>query len=237
MAALRLRSSRAGPVRQLRLFVARRPLVHWLLIGAGRGADRGLVYRGPRARRRPAHRWGTARSVVVAVRDLPAGHRVEPGDVRRQSWPAALGAIPARCRPWTTAVVVAAPVVAGEPVVRSRLGRARAGPVAGPRWRPGDGPSPSPCRGHAATGRRGRSRSTLVAAGSALAARRRGPGASVVAVQERAVVVAVTADELSTVAGGWWTAPSSWPSAAIHRGAVTAPRRTWAAGAVSAPSR
>jgi hypothetical protein len=42
----------------------------------------------------------------------------------------------------------------------------------------------------------------LVAAGSALAAQVVAHGASVVAVQERAVVVAVTADELSAVAGG-----------------------------------
>ena len=41
-----------------------------------------------------------------------------------------------------------------------------------------------------------------MAAGSALAAQVVARGASVVAVQERAVVVAVTADELPAVAGG-----------------------------------
>jgi pilus assembly protein CpaB len=199
MAVHRSRSSRAGPVRQLRLFVARRPVVHWLLIGLAALLTAAFVYSRAAGAEHARQRWGTARSVVVAVRDLPAGHRVEPGDVRRQSWPAALvptGALSSL----DDGVVVAAPVVAGEPVVRSRLGRARAGPVAAalaPGRRAvtlpvGDAPPP------VAVG----DRVDLVAAGSAMAAQVVARGAAVVAVQERAVVVAVTADELPPVAGG-----------------------------------
>ena len=199
MAVLRSRSSRAGPVRQLRLFVARRPVVHWLLIGLAALLTAAFVYSRAAGAEHARQRWGTARSVVVAVRDLPAGHRVEPGDVRRRSWPAAL--VPAGAlSSLDDGVVVAAPVVAGEPVVRSRLGRARAGPVAAalaPGRRAvtlpvGDAPPP------VAVG----DRVDLVAAGSAMAAQVVARGATVVAVQERAVVVAVTADELPPVAGG-----------------------------------
>ena len=172
MAALRSRSSRAGPVRQLRLFVARRPLVHWLLIGLAAVLTAAFVYSRAAGAEAARHRWGTARSVVVAVRDLPAGHRVEPGDVRRQSWPAALvpsGALSSL----DDGVVVAAPVVAGEPVVRGRLGRA--GPARSPpRWRPVDaavtipvGDTPPPV----AAG----DQVDLVAAGSALGGAGRGP--------------------------------------------------------------
>jgi pilus assembly protein CpaB len=199
MAALRSRSSRAGPVRQLRLFVARRPLVHWLLIGLAALLTGAFVYSRAAGAQEARQRWGTARSIVVAVRDLPAGHRVGPGDVRRRSWPAAL--VPAGAlSSLDDGVVVAEPVVAGEPVVRSRLGRARAGPIAAtlaPGRRAvalpvGDAPPP------VAVG----DQVDLVAAGSALAAQVVARGASVVAVQERAVVVAVTADELPEVAGG-----------------------------------
>jgi Flp pilus assembly protein CpaB len=199
MAALRSRSSRAGPVRQLRLFVARRPVVHWLLIGLAGMLTGVFVYSRAAGAEDARQRWGTARPVIVAVRDLPAGHRLEPGDVRRQSWPAALlpsGALSSLDGP----VVVAAPVVAGEPVVRSRLGRARAGPVAAaltPGRRAvtlpvGDAPPP------VAVG----DQVDLVAAGSALAAQVVARGATVMAVREGAVVVAVSTDELPAVAGG-----------------------------------
>jgi len=199
MAALRSRSSRAGPVRQLRLFVARRPVVHWLLIGLAAVLTGVFVYSRAAGAEDARQRWGTARPVIVAVRDLPAGHRLEPGDVRRQSWPAALvpsGALSSLDDP----VVVAAPVVAGEPVVRSRLGRARAGPIAAtlaPGRRAvtlpvGDAPPP------VAVG----DQVDLVAAGGALAAQVVARGASVVAVRQGAVVVAVSTDELPAVAGG-----------------------------------
>jgi Flp pilus assembly protein CpaB len=199
MAALRSRSSRAGPVRQLRLFVARRPLVHWLLIGLAAVLTGAFVYSRAAGAEDARHRWGTARPVVVAVHDLAAGHRIVPGDVRRRSWPAALlpsGALSSL----EEGAVVAAPVVAGEPVLRNRLGRARAGPVAAalsPGRRAvtipvGDTP-PSVAAGDQVD---------LVAAGSAPAAQVVAHGASVMAVDERAVVVAVTTDELPAVAGG-----------------------------------
>jgi Flp pilus assembly protein CpaB len=199
MVALRSRSSRAGPVRHLRLFVARRPVVHWLLIGLAALLTGAFVYSRAAGAEAARHRWGTARSVVVAVRELPAGHRVEPGDVRRRSWPTALvpsGALSSL----DDGVVVAAPVMAGEPVVRSRLGRAQAGPVAAalaPGRRAvalpvGDAPPP------VAVG----DQVDLVAAGSAATAQVVARDASVVAVQSGAVVVAVTTDELPAVAGG-----------------------------------
>ena len=199
MAALRSRSSRAGPVRQLRLFVARRPGVHWLLIGLAAVLTGVFVYSRAAGAEDARQRWGTARPVIVAVRDLPAGHRLEPGDVRRQSWPAALvpsGALSSLDDP----VVVAAPVVAGEPVVRSRLWRARAGPIAA-TLAPGrravtlpvsDAPPPVVVGDQV----------DLVAAGGALAAQVVARGASVVAVRQGAVVVAVSTDELPAVAGG-----------------------------------
>ena len=144
-------------------------------------------------------RWGTARLVVVAVHDLPAGHRIGAGDVRRQRWPAAL-VPPGALSSLDAGEVVAAPVMAGEPVVRGRLGRARAGPVAAALSAgrravtipAGDTPPP------VAVG----DEVDLVAAGSALAAQVVARGASVVAVRDRAVVVAVTTDELPAVAGG-----------------------------------
>ena len=199
MVALRSRSSRVGPVRQLRLFVARRPVVHWLLIGLAALLTGAFVYSRAAGAQEARQRWGTARSVVVAIHDLPAGHRVGPGDVRRQSWPAAL--VPAGAlSSLDDGVVVAAPVVAGEPVVRSRLGRARAGPVAAtlaPGRRAvtlpvGDAPPP------VAVG----DQVDLVASGSTVAAQLVARGATVMAVRERAVVVAVTTDELPAVAGG-----------------------------------
>jgi Flp pilus assembly protein CpaB len=199
MAALRPRSSRAGPVRQLRLFIARRPLVHWLLIGLAALLTGVYVYSRAAGAEAARHRWGTAREVVVAVHDLAAGHRVEPEDVRRQSWPVALvppGALSSR----DEGGVVSAPVMAGEPVVRRRLGRAGAGPVAAglPAGRRavtipvGDAPPPVVVGDQV----------DLVAAGSALEAQVVARGASVVALRERAVVVAVTTDELPAVAGG-----------------------------------
>jgi Flp pilus assembly protein CpaB len=200
MAALRSRSSRAGPVRQLRLFVARRPLVHWLLIGLAAVLTGAFVYSRAAGAEAARHRWGTARDVVVAVHDLAAGHRLEPDDVRREPWPAAL-VPPGALSSLDEGVVVSAPVMAGEPVVRGRLGRARAGPVAaalaaGRRAVTipvGDTPSPVVVVGDQVD---------LVAAGSPLDAQVVARGASVVDVRERAVVIAVTTDELPAVAGG-----------------------------------
>ena len=138
--------------------------------------------------------------MVVAVRDLPAGHRVEPGDVRRRSWPAAL--VPAGAlSSLDDGVVVAAPVVAGEPVVRSRLGRA--GPARSPpRLAAGDaavtlpvGDTPPPV----AVG----DRVDLVAAGERAGGAGRGPRR----VRGRRCESGPsswpsTADELPAVAGG-----------------------------------
>lgn len=199
MAALRSRSSRAGPVRQLRLFVARRPLVHWLLIGLAAVLTGAFVYSRAAGAEAARHRWGTAREVVVAVHDLAAGHRIEPDDVRREPWPAAL-VPPGALSSLGEGVVVSARVMAGEPVVRGRLGRARAGPVAaalaaGRRAVTipvGDTPSPVVVGDQV----------DLVVAGSPLDAQVVARGASVVAVRDRAVVIAVTTDELPAVAGG-----------------------------------
>jgi Flp pilus assembly protein CpaB len=190
---------RAGPVHQVRLFVARRPLLHWLLIGLAAALTGAFVYSRAAAADAARGQWGSARTVVVATRDLPAGHRVAPGDLRRQRWPVALVPPDARAS-LDEGVVIATPVAAGQPVLGRDLGRGDAGPVAAtlaPGRRavtiPVGDLSPPVVIGD---------RVDLVAAGAGPGAAVVARGATVVEVRERAVVVAVTADELADVAGG-----------------------------------
>lgn len=66
--------------------------------------------------------WGDRIAVPVAVRDLAAGHRVGPGDVRSASLPPAM--VPAPIDPSPIGRVVRQPILAGEVVVAARLGDA-----------------------------------------------------------------------------------------------------------------
>jgi len=118
------------PLRRFRLFVARRPLVYWLLVGLLAAVTAGLIVQRLGALEVARRSWGDTRPVVVARRPLAAGHRLERGDTTVERWPVAL--LPEDAVS-TVAVgtVVAASVVPGEPLVRQRLGRGDAGPVAG----------------------------------------------------------------------------------------------------------
>ena len=202
VAALRSRSSRAGPVRQLRLFVARRPARLLAADRPGRRCSpRPSSTRGPRAREHARHRWG----------DSPLGRRRRPRPAGRRhaSSPATSGV----GRGPLALVPAGALVVAGRrgrssrrrwsPANRScgsRLGRARAGPVAAP-LAPGRravtvpvGDAPPPV----AVG----DRVDLVAAGGAMAAQVVARGAAVVRGAGAGRRRGRHADELPAVAGG-----------------------------------
>ena len=193
-----MRPLRSSPVRRLRLFVARRPLVHWLLIGTAAAVTAAFILDRAAAADAARERWGDTRTVVVATVDLRPGQRIGAADTRTENWPIALvpadasSVAPRRRRGGR----VDRP---GEPVVRRRLGRAGAGPIASrlpagtrglsvpvgdtpPVVEPGD-------------------RVDIVAADLGVGPRVVATDAEVVAVDARAVVVAVAVDELGAVAG------------------------------------
>lgn len=118
------------PLRRFRLFVARRPLVYWLLVGLLASMTAGLIVQRIGALDAARRSWGDTTTVVVARRPLVAGHRLEPGDTTTDRWPIALLPDDA-VSTVALGTVVAAPVAPGEPLVRRRLGRGDAGPVAG----------------------------------------------------------------------------------------------------------
>jgi Flp pilus assembly protein CpaB len=190
---------RAGPVHQVRLFVARRPLLHWILIGLAAALTAAFVHSRTAAAEQARAQWGAQRTVVVATRDLPAGHRVGPGDVRHQRWPVALVPRDARASV-DEGAVIANSITAGQPVLGRDLGRGDVGPVAATLAAgrravtiPVGDLSPPVVVGD---------RVDLVAAGGGPGAAVVARGAPVVQVRERAVVVAVTTEELADVAGG-----------------------------------
>ena len=198
MEAFRLRPSRWPPVRQIRLFVARHPLVHWTLIGALSLLTGGFVLERTDAADRARERWGSTQAVMVAARALPEGHRIVPGDLRQRSWPVAL-APPGAVASVAEGTIVASSIAAGEPVIRERIGRAGAGPVAAVLALNrravaipiGEAPPP------VAVG----DRADLVAAVPS-GARVVATGAQVVEVHDHSVVIAVGEDELPAVASG-----------------------------------
>jgi Flp pilus assembly protein CpaB len=67
--------------------------------------------------------WGRTRTVLVATRDLPAGHRLGLGDVAPRRLPRAVVPSGALTRA-PTGQVVREPVLEGEVLPRRRLGRA-----------------------------------------------------------------------------------------------------------------
>jgi Flp pilus assembly protein CpaB len=118
------------PLRRFRLFVARRPLVYWCLVGALAAGAGGVVVARAAAADSARRRWGDERAVLVANHDLRPGQILGPGDARAERWPLAL-APPDVLTHLDPGEVVAAPIARGEPVVRHRLGRPGVGPVAG----------------------------------------------------------------------------------------------------------
>ncbi len=188
------------PLRRIRLFVARRPLVYWLLVGLLALATAALVLDQIAALRAARRQWGEARPVLVARHDLAAGQAVTPGDTRTARWPAALLPFDA-VTDLVGPTVVAVPIAAGEPLVRRRLGRAGAGPVAG-RLPPGTRGVTVPV-GDVAIAVQPGDRVDVVAAGA-------GPegsgavvaaGAVVIVSSPTEVVVAVGVRDLGAVAG------------------------------------
>ncbi len=112
-----------------RLRMRRRPLVYWLLTGA-LALVTGLVVSNAVAGAREARAdYGTARAVVVAAHDIPAGTMIEPGDVGVELRPIAVVPAGALTEP-PIGQVASATIVEGEPLVESRIAGAGVGPVA-----------------------------------------------------------------------------------------------------------
>jgi Flp pilus assembly protein CpaB len=185
------------PARRIRLFVARRPLVYWLLVAAVAVATASLVLTRLVALDEARRQWGRSRTVLVARHELRPGDLVGASDVRAARWPEGLvpdGVLDRLDRP----TVVAAAVEAGEPLLVTRLGRAGAGPVAsrlppgtrGVTIPTGDVPLPD------APG----DRVDLVGAGPAAPPRAAATHALVLGAGKSTIVVAVRADELADVA-------------------------------------
>ena len=197
MRALRTPWLHAGPLRRARLFVARRPIVYWLLVAGAAALTAAFILHRTAAADRAREQWGDRRPVVVATADLVPGQVLGDGDTRTEAWPAAL--LPDDALASAPAgAVVAQPIGAGEPVRRRRIGRAGTGPVAallptgtrGVTLPVGDAPPP------VSPGDRVDLVATDLVADSSLVA----ADALVVAVEERSVVVAVRSAELPMVA-------------------------------------
>ena len=103
-----------------RLRIRRRPLVYWSLTGA-LALITGMTVSGAVAGAREARAgYGTARVVVIATRDIPAGTTIGPGDTRSEERPIAV--VPAGALTETPiGQVASAAILEGEPVVESRV--------------------------------------------------------------------------------------------------------------------
>ena len=198
MRALRTPWLKVRPLRRVRLFVARRPIVYWVLVAGAAALTAAFIVDRTAAADGARQRWGDRRPVVVATVDLAPGLVLGDDNTRTEAWPVALLPDDA-LRSLPAGAVVAEPIGAGEPVRRRRIGRAGAGPVAallpigtrGVTVPVGDAPPPvSPG-----------DRVDVVAAGLASDGSLVAADALVVAVDERSVVVAVRAAELPAVAG------------------------------------
>ena len=100
--------------------LALRPSVRRLAVGALALVTATAVLAAASAAESARTRWGATRPVVVATRDLAPGDRVTPGAVLTRDLPSALvpsTALAASPR----AAVVRQPILAGEPIVPSRL--------------------------------------------------------------------------------------------------------------------
>ncbi|HKE72533.1 MAG TPA: SAF domain-containing protein [Acidimicrobiales bacterium] len=100
--------------------LALRPSVRRLAVGALALVTATAVLAAASAAESARTRWGATRPVVVATRDLAPGDRVTPGAVTTRDLPATLvpdAALAASPR----AAVVRQPILAGEPIVPTRL--------------------------------------------------------------------------------------------------------------------
>ncbi|MBO1753537.1 SAF domain-containing protein [Allobranchiibius sp. CTAmp26] len=114
---------------------------HALLPPAWRGTSRAAAWRRARGRRVASAGllliagllgWGAlqgraaaSRTIVVAARDLPAGHVMLPGDLRERRWPSGAslaGALPSAAAQGSVTTGV---IAAGEPVTASRVRTSR----------------------------------------------------------------------------------------------------------------
>ena len=114
-----------------RLRMRRRPLVYWLLTGALALVTGLIVSNAVAGAREVRADYGTARAVVVAARDIPAGATIEPSDLEVEQRPIAVVPAGALTEP-PIGQVATATIVAGEPLVESRVaghGMIRAGDV------------------------------------------------------------------------------------------------------------
>jgi Flp pilus assembly protein CpaB len=187
-------------VRRFRLFLARRPLVYWLLVGLLAAATAGLIVQRIGALDAARRSWGDMRTVLVVRRPLAAGHRLEPDDTKAERWPVALLPDDA-VSTVALGTVVAVPVAPGEPLVRRRLGRGDAGPVAG-RLPPGTRGVAIPL-GDAVVPVQPGDRVDVVAASSTPGAPGEivAVGAPVITASDTVVLAAVRLDEVGAVAG------------------------------------
>ncbi|MBO1765913.1 SAF domain-containing protein [Allobranchiibius sp. GilTou38] len=118
--------------------------VHALLPPAWRGPGRAAAWRRARGRRVASAGlllvagllgWGALQgpaaasgSIIVAAHELPAGHVVEPGDLRERAWPAGAGLAGALPRSAAQGSVTTGVIAAGEPVTASRVRTGRRWP-------------------------------------------------------------------------------------------------------------
>lgn len=116
---------------------SRLPRLHRALPPAWRGVGRAAQWHRARARRvlsavlllicgslvwsalQPAA--GASEAVLVAARDLPAGHRIASADLRSVSWPRGAALRGALTRPVALGALTAASIDAGEPLTSSRV--------------------------------------------------------------------------------------------------------------------
>jgi Flp pilus assembly protein CpaB len=198
-----VRRPRPSPLRPLalwraRLRLRRRPVLWWLAV-VGLSLSVGLVLESGLSRAQAdARRFGEPVPVIVARVDLAAGAMVGPETVELRPWPASLvpdGAVTAM----PDGQVVSEAILAGEPVVESRLGADRLVP-------PGSRALALPT-GPGSLGVRVGDRVDLLATFDPLVAPAGedptvtvARAATVVAVRARSITVAVTAAETPRVA-------------------------------------
>ncbi len=117
------------PARRHRL-LPRHPAPHWALAAGLAVACALVVGRAVLTAQEARARYGETEAVAVAARDLPAGHRLTAGDLRRAELPA--WAVPPERADAATApgAVLSAPVYAGEVLLAPRLAPAPLGAVA-----------------------------------------------------------------------------------------------------------
>jgi Flp pilus assembly protein CpaB len=113
-----------------RLSLRRRPLLWWLAV-VGLAGGLGLLVQGGLAEAQAdARRFGPTTQVLVARVDLAPGQPIGPQEAVERPWPSSL--LPAGAvRALADGLVATQPVLAGEPLVESRVGRGSLVPPGG----------------------------------------------------------------------------------------------------------